>query len=225
MRLLASLFFLVIRGAHVAVIIYAPALMMAELMGIPLTLALLVIGLLTAFYTTLGGIRGVVWTDAIQVATVLIGFTTIAVSVLAHIPGGLSEVWKTGMAHGKFALFDFSANLGKVDNCWAILFGGTTLSVQAMSTDQAILQKYFTTRSGKETSKSLLFYGAIIIPLTTLLSLLGVCLFVFYSLHPEIRSSLQNPDAVVSQFAARMLPPGLAGLVVASIFAGSMSRL
>jgi sodium-coupled monocarboxylate transporter 8/12 len=88
-----------------------------------------------------------------------------------------------------------------------------------------VLQKYFTTKSARETSKSLLFYGAVIIPLMTLLSVLGVILFVFYASRPELRATLQNPDAVVPHFAAKVLPHGLAGLVVASIFAGSMSTV
>lgn len=224
-RLLASFFFLVIRGAHVAVVIYAPALMMAELMGVPLNVSILVMGVLTAFYTTMGGMKGVIWTDAIQVATVLVGFTTVAIAVLAQIPGGFAEVWQTGLAHQKFELVDFSLNLNRVDNSWAILVGGTILAVQAMSTDQAVLQKYFTTKSARETSKSLLFYGAVIVPLITLLSILGVILFVFYASRPELRATLQNPDAVVPHFAAKVLPHGLAGLVVASIFAGSMSTV
>jgi SSS family transporter len=224
-RLLTSVFFLVIRGAHVAVVIYAPALMMAELMGVPLRLSITVMGVLTAVYTTLGGIKGVIWTDAIQVTTVLLGFTTVAVAVLSQIPGGFAEVWQTGLAHHKFDLVDFSLDLNRVDNSWAILCGGTILSVQAISTDQAVLQKYFTTKSARETSKSLLFYGAVIIPLMTLLSILGVVLFVFYASRPELRATLQNPDAVVPHFAAKILPHGLAGLVVASIFAGSMSTV
>ena len=173
----------------------------------------------------MGGIKGVIWTDAIQVATVLIGFTTVAVAVLSQIPGGFAEVWQTGLAHHKFDLVDFSLDLNRVDNSWAILCGGTILAVQAMSTDQAVLQKYFTTKSARETSKSLLFYGAVIVPLMTLLSVLGVVLFVFYASRPELRATLQNPDAVVPHFAAKVLPHGLAGLVVASIFAGSMSTV
>ena len=94
-----------------------------------------------------------------------------------------------------------------------------------MSTDQSLLQKFFTTRSSRETAKSLLFYGVIIIPLSTLLSLLGIILFVFYSRHPELRATLHNSDAVVPHYAAKMLPHGLAGVLVASIFAGSMSTV
>jgi SSS family transporter len=224
-RLLASLFFLAIRGAHVAIIIYAPALMMTEVTGIPLRWSILAVGALTAFYTTMGGIKGVIWTDTVQVAFVLVGFTIVALSVLHHIPGGVGEVLKTGATMGKFQLVNFSFNLNKVDNSWAILLGGTTLCVQSMSTDQAILQKYFTTKSSKETIKSLVFYGATIIPFITLLSLLGVCLFVYYSKSPELRASLHNPDAVVPHYVARILPHGLAGLVIASIFGGSMSTV
>lgn len=65
----------------------------------------------------------------------------------------------------------------------------------------------------------------ILIPLIILLYLLGVILFAFYSHHPDIRTTLQNPDAVVAHYAANMLPHGLVGLVVASIFAGSMSTV
>jgi SSS family transporter len=224
-RLLASVFFLVVRGSHVAVIIYAPALIMSALMGIPLRVTILAMGLLTAFYTSLGGIKAVIWTDTIQVGTIILGFAVLATSALRNIPGGVHEVLFTGLAQGKFVLFDFSMNFAKVDNFWALLIGGTLVSVQAMSTDQAILQKYFTTKSSKESIKSLLFYGMTLIPLVTLLSLLGVVLFVFYSCHPELSATLHNPDAVVAHYAANMLPHGLAGLLVASIFAGSMSTV
>ncbi|MSO23168.1 MAG: hypothetical protein EXQ58_07945 [Acidobacteria bacterium] len=224
-RLVTSLLFLVIRGAHVSVIIYAPALVMAELMGVPLKFSILMMGVLTAVYTSMGGIKSVIWTDTIQVGVVFLGFAIVVVAALTHISGGVSSVWSTGLAHGKFELFDFSFSLDKVDNFWAIMIGSTVLNVQSMSTDQAVLQKYFTTKSKRETSKSLIFYAAVMIPMVCFLSLLGILLFVAYEQHPLLKASLQNPDAVVPHFAAKMLPHGLAGLVVASIFAGSMSTV
>lgn len=224
-RLLATLFFLLIRGVHVAVIIYAPALVMAEIVGVPLKLSVLIMGALTALYTTAGGIKGVIWTDTIQVGVVVVGVTAVTLSALHQIPGGLSEVLVVGASHGKFNLTDFSFNLNRVDNCWAMLIGGTAVAVQAMGTDQTVLQKYFTTKSAKETTKSLLCYGAIAIPFMTLLSFLGVILYVLYARHPELNNSLKNADAVIPHYAARMLHHGLGGLVVASVFAGSMSTV
>jgi len=224
-RVIACIFFLLVRGSHVAVAIYVPALMMSELMGVPLKFSILAMGVLTAFYTALGGIRAVIWTDTLQVGMVFLGFGLLASSALAHIPGGIQEVWSTGFLQGKFELFDFSFNLDKTDNFWALMVGGTVLFVQGMSTDQAVLQKFLTTQSSRETSKSLVFYGAVVIVLVVLLSLLGVVLFVFYSQHPELRATLKNPEAIVPHYAATMLPHGLAGILVASIFAGSMSSV
>ncbi len=222
-RILASVFFLLIRGAHVAVIIYAPALMMAELMQVPLLYSVLGMAVLTGVYTSLGGIKAVVWTDSIQVITVMIGFTAVAASALAAVPGGLGEVLRS--AGDKLVFYDFTWQPNTIDNSWLLLICYTLLNVQAMSTDQAVLQKYLTTRSSKETTKSLLLYGISSIPLFLLLCFLGVILHVFYAQHPEVRASLKNSDAVVAHFAATQLRPGLAGLVVASIFAGSMSTV
>jgi len=224
-RFLSSAIFMIFRGTHVAVIIYAPALVMAELMGVPLKVSILAMGVLTTFYTAMGGIKAVIWTDTIQVITVLVGFTIIVVSVLSNTEGGLSQLYSIGMANGKFDLFDFSFHLNNNDNFWPVFIGGTLLYVQALSTDQSVLQKFFTTKSAKETRKSLLFYGLIIIPLISILSFLGVALFVFYSTHPSMQATLKNSDAVVAHYAANMLPHGLTGLIVASIFAGSMSTV
>lgn len=224
-RLMTSVLFLLLRGAHVAVVIYAPALMMSQLVGVPLAFPVLAMGLLTTFYTTTGGIKSVIWTDAIQVATVMIGFGVLTVSLLSNIPGGVREVIRIGAAHQKWSLFDFSFTLNKVDNFWALLIGGTLLAMETMGTDQAVLQKYFTTRSERETRKSLLFYGVVIVPFITFLSVLGVILFVFYTGRPDLKASLGNPEAVVPHYAATMLPHGLTGLVLAGIFAGSMSTV
>src|SRR6185503_7992016 len=99
-RLLTSLFFLAIRGAHVAVVIYAPALMMSELMGVPLKVSILTMGLLTAVYTSTGGIKSVIWTDAIQVGMVGLGFAVLTESALTQVSGGIPAVWSAGLAHG-----------------------------------------------------------------------------------------------------------------------------
>jgi len=224
-RLVTCLLFLFIRGAHAAIIIYVPALILYELMHIPLAVTVLIMGLLTAFYTMMGGVKAVIWTDAIQVVTILLGFSVVAVTAINGIPGGFTKVVALGLASHKFTLFDFSASLDKVDNSWALLIGGVLLYVQAMSTDQAVLQKYFTTKSQKDTAKSLYLYGGIAILIGTLLSLLGAILFAYYAIYPELRSSLHNPDALVPHYAASVLHNGLAGLVVASIFAGSMSTV
>ncbi len=224
-RLMASGIFLLLRGAHAAIIIYVPALILSELLGTPFVISVLIIGVLTTFYTMLGGVKAVIYTDAIQVATVFLGFTVVALSAIHRLPGGLGEVLATGMAHHKFTLFDWSTHFDRVDNSWALALGGTILYLQSMCADQAVMQKFLTTRSQRETSKSLLCYGVSIIFISTLLSLLGVVLFAFSTAHPSWKDNLRNPDALVPYYVATVLPHGLIGLVTASIFAGAMSTV
>ena len=224
-RLLTSTLFLFLRGSHAAIVIYVPALILADLTGARLGVTALCVGLLTTFYTMLGGIKAVIWTDTIQVYTVLAGFTAIALTAIHGIPGGIGQALGIAMEHGKFRLFDWSTNFSSVDNSWAILLGGSIIFVQTMAADQAVLQKYLTTKSYRETVKSLLCYGVAVISISTLLSLLGVVLFVFYTAHPTALKGLANPDALVPHYVATSLPHGFAGLVVASLFAGSMSTV
>jgi len=224
-RLLTSALFLFLRGSHAAIVIYVPALILADLMGVRLAVTVLCVGLLTTFYTMLGGIKAAIWTDTIQVCTVLAGFTAIALTAIHGIPGGLRQAFGTAIEHGKLRLFDWSTNFNNVDNSWAILVGGSIIFVQTMAADQAVLQKYLTTRSYRETVKSLLCYGVAVISISTLLSLLGVVLFAFYTAHPTALKGLAHPDALVPRYVATSLPHGFAGLVVASLFAGSMSTV
>src|SRR5688572_28421646 len=74
-----------------------------------------------------------------------------------------------------------------------MLLGGTAVFVQTMGTDQAVIQKFLTTRSTADTKRSLYFHGAVLIILMSLLSMLGVLLYVLYAANPAIRDSLRNP--------------------------------
>jgi SSS family transporter len=224
-RLVTSGIFLFLRGSHTAIIIYVPALILTQLMGTPLAITILCVGLVTTFYTMLGGMKAVIWTDAIQVCTVLLGFTVIAITAIHGVPGTFAETVATALASHKLALFDWSRNFDRVDNTWACILGGTVIFSQSLTADQAVLQKYLTVKSLRETVKSLLCYGVAIIIISTLLSLLGVILFVFYQAHPSLLGGLTNLDALVPFYVATRLPHGLSGLVTASLFAGAMSTV
>jgi sodium-coupled monocarboxylate transporter 8/12 len=223
LRLATSVLFLLIRGAHVSIIIYAPALMMSELAGLPAPASILAVGFLTAVYTALGGMKAVIWTDAIQTLTVFTGFAAVFAATISQLPHGLTAALTAAGRDGRLAWFDFSRHIGNADNSWAILLGGTLLSIRTLTTDQAVMQKYFATRSPRDTAKSIVFYALISAPITILLSLLGILLSFVYTARPELSATLKNPDAVLPHFAAHMLRPGLAGLVFAALLAGAMA--
>jgi SSS family transporter len=224
-RLVASALFLLIRGSHVAIVIYAPSTVLSLLTGIPLWGCVLLIGTFTTFYTTLGGMRAVIWTDVIQFSVLVTGIATVLSLSLSRIPGGLHTVFSVASEAGRFRMFNFSLNPRELTSVWAMVLGGGTLVLSTMGTDQAYLQRYFATRSLKEGRKSVLLDVLILIPVDGLLFLLGTVLFVFYRFYPSHLAGLANVDDILPFFVVKELGGVFSGLVIASIFAVSMAVL
>lgn len=222
-RLVASAIFLLIRGSHVAIVIYAPSTVLSLLTGMPLWGCIAIIGGFTTFYTTLGGMKAVIWTDVMQFTVLVAGVLTVLWLSLSRIPGGLSTVYHVASDAGRFHMFNFSWAPGELTSVGAMVLGGGTLVLSTMGTDQAYLQRYFATSSLKEGRKSVLLDMCILIPIDGLLFLLGTILFVFYRYYPSHLAGLTNVDDILPFFVVRELGGAFSGLVIASIFAVSMA--
>lgn len=222
-RLLTSFLFLLLRSVHVALVIYAPALVINFVTALPVWQSVLFMGLFTTFYTTLGGIKAVIWTDVIQFVTVMSGIVLVFCTALAHSPGGLSEAYRTALEAGRLHSINLSLNPSELTSIWATVIGGLVLCMAPLATDQAILQRLFTTKSVEDCRRSVIVQASVIMPVNVLLFLTGTALFVFYRKHPDRLAGLPTTDAIMPFFAVRELPSGLSGLILASIFAASMA--
>jgi SSS family transporter len=221
-RLLTSLLFQVLRGAHVAIVIYATSLVINLVTGLPGWECILLMGVVTTFYTLLGGMKGVIWTSVVQFGTVMLGLLAILIFSLGHIQGGLAVAYRTALQAGHLKLFNFSTDPADLTSFWACFLGGIFLALAPLTTDQAILQNLFTTRSVEDCNQSIITRAVLTIPVTLLLFLVGIALFVFYDFNPTQLRGLTNEDAVMPFFAAHVLPGPITALVVAAIFAASM---
>ena len=222
-RLLTSLLFLALRSVHVALVIYAPSLVIHLVTGLPDWQCILAMGLFTTVYTTLGGMKAVIWTDVIQFFTVTIGVSVIFYTALNSIDGGVAVAYKTALEAGRLKFLNFSTDPSELTSLWACLFGGAVLCMAPLTTDQAILQRMFTTKSAQDCRQSILLQSAIVIPVAFLLYSSGAALYAFYHFHPERLAGLVNDDALLPMFAMRELPAGVSGLIIAAIFAASMA--
>jgi sodium-coupled monocarboxylate transporter 8/12 len=222
-RLVGSALFLLARGAHMAIVIYAPSMVLSLLTGLPLTGCVLVIGVLTTLYTTLGGMKAVIWTDVMQFSILLTGVIAVFWASTSRVPGGLATVYHLAWDAGKFHMFNFSLDPHELTSVWAMILGTGTLTLSTLGTDQACLQRYFTTRSLREGRKSVLLDGLINVPVVCLLHLLGFALFAYYRFHPAHLAGLPMTDEILPFFVIHELRGILAGLVIASIFAASMA--
>jgi SSS family transporter len=222
-RMVTSVLFLVLRGMHVAVVIYAPSLVINLVTGLPVWQCILFMGLFTTFYTTLGGMKAVIWTDVIQFCTVALGVLLIFFTALHRIDGGVATAYRTALEAGRLKMINASTDPRALTSIWAVLLGGAILTLAPLTTDQAILQRLFTTKSSQDCKQSVILQAILVVPITGLLYLAGTVLFVFYRLHPSRLEGLNSTDAVMPFFAIRELPSGISGLIIASIFAASMA--
>ena len=222
-RLVASGLFLLMRGSHVAIAIYAPSIVLSLLTGLPLYVSVLTIGVFTTIYTTLGGMKAVIWTDVMQFTVLVLGMLVVFSLALTRIPGGVGTVYSLAGQAGKLRFWNFSLDPHQLAAFWPAILGGGAMALSTLGTDQAYLQRYLSTRSLKEGQRSILMDTLIILPVSFLLYLLGNVLYVFYRIHPSHLKGLTNPDAVLPFFVLRELGGAFSGLVVASIFASSMA--
>ncbi|MPY87047.1 MAG: sodium/solute symporter [Luteitalea sp.] len=222
-RLLGSLIFMLLRGSHVAIVIYAPSLVLSILTDLPLYACVLIMGVCTTLYTTLGGMKAVIWTDVMQFTILLGGLVTVTWLSVTRVPGGLPTVWQMASESGRLNLWNFSTDLTLLTTFWATVIGGGFMSLSTLATDQAYLQRYFTTRSLKEGQRSVLLDAIIIVPVSMLLYSVGPVLYAFYHFYPERLQGLPRPDAILPFFVLHELGGWFSGLVIASIFAASMA--
>ena len=222
-RLFGSAVFLLLRGSHVAIVIYAPSLILSLITGLPLAGCVLIMGLCTTIYTTLGGMRAVIWTDVMQFSILLAGLISVVWLSISRVPGGVHTVFTLASQAGRLHLFNFSPDLTQLTTFWAAGIGGAFMALSTLGTDQAYLQRYFTTQSLKEGRRSILLDAIIVVPVSLVLYAVGPVMFAFYKFHPERLAGLPTLDAILPFFVMRELGGWFSGLVIASIFAASMA--
>ncbi len=219
-RRFTSAIFMVTRLLSDSVRLFATAIPLALLTGWPLTLSIIVIGLVTAVYTWAGGIRAVVWTDALQTGVYALGAAVSVVALEVLVPGGWGEIAARASEAGKLVVIDPALDFGVSYTLWAGLIGGAFLSMGSHGTDQLIVQRVLTCRTLGGSRKALVTSGLMVVLQFAVFLVIGVGLWAFYD-----GESFARPDAIFAQFIVEALPVGIRGLLIAGVFAAAMSTL
>jgi solute:Na+ symporter, SSS family len=216
--------FLVTRALAEGVRIAAVGKVVSLALGTGSRTAILIVTLLTLFYTFEGGLKAVIWTDVMQLAIYLAGSAAAFVLLLHRIPGGWGEVTSVAAAAGgKLRVFDFSFSLTRSYTFWSGVLGGTFLSMASHGTDQTLVQRVLAARNERDGKAALLGSGVIVFVQFALFLVLGVMLFVFYQ-HAAPGVVPADPDQIFPAFIVTQMPSGIAGLVLAAILAVAMSN-
>lgn len=223
-RLYGAAAFILFQVARMALVIYLPALALAAVTDLNLYVCILLIGVLSAIYSALGGISAVVWTDFAQTIFLLGAAVLAFVLVVWRLDGGFTTLASVAMRDNKLHLIDWSGDY-TTSALWVVLFGSMFAQLVPYVSDQSIIQRYMTTTDLKACGHAI-WSNAILAIVNTLVFLgVGTAIYVYYQFNPERLAGLPGNDAILPFFIARELPPGVAGLVVAGIFAAAQSAI
>jgi SSS family transporter len=205
-RSLTSLLFLIGRAFSDAVVIYAPAVVLAIVFGIDESVIILAIGAGATVYTTLGGMRAVMWVEMWQMMIIFLGILFCFGAVVAGLPEEVSllEAVRLAGATGRTETVDFRFAPDVTYTFWSGALGGLFLMLSYFGCDQSQVQRYLTARSLTESRLSLLFNALLKIPMQFIILLTGALLFVYYQF--EKPPAVFNPQALARIEQSSELP-------------------
>ncbi|QDV25605.1 sodium:solute symporter family transporter [Aureliella helgolandensis] len=225
-RLFGSASFTLFHIFRMAVVMSLTGLALAVATPLTPSQSVLLMGVLSIIYCTLGGIEAVIWTDTIQ-TVVLFGGATLAIALLiAGTDGGVGGFLSTASEADKFTIANLHLSPTSAQIAlWVIIVGAIGQNLSSYSADQAVVQRYMTTASESLAARAIWTNAVLTIPATLLFFGIGTALFAYYHSHPERLDPNITTDQVFPLFIAREMPTGLAGLIVAAVFAAAQSTV
>jgi solute:Na+ symporter, SSS family len=225
-RLFGSASFTLFHVFRMAVVMSLTGLALAVATPLTPMQSVLLMGVLSITYCTMGGIEAVIWTDTIQ-TVVLLGGALLAIALLVTgTEGGLSGAADIARNAQKFRIANFHWDVTSTQIAlWVIVLGGIGQNISSYTADQAVVQRYMTTSDQRLAARSIWTNALMTIPATLIFFGIGTALFAFYHSHPDKLDATITTDQVFPLFIAREMPIGIAGLIVAGIFSAAQSTV
>ena len=224
-RLLASTLFCIFMIVRMAIVLYLPSLALTAVTGIDIYLCIVLMGLVTIIYCTMGGVEAVIWGDVVQGLILVFGAIFAVVYLAVNTEGGVMGCIDIALANDKLRLFDWSNSWSQA--CWwVIIIGGLANNLISYTSDQTVIQRYLTTPDEKSAGRGILVNGVMSVFVSVAFYMIGTGLYTFYKTHPtELDVTMAQSDAIFPFFMMSQMPAGIAGVLIAAIFAATMSTI
>ncbi|XP_071854277.1 sodium-coupled monocarboxylate transporter 1-like [Apostichopus japonicus] len=212
---------------YMGIVVYGPALALNAVTGISLAGSILAVGFVCTFYTTIGGITAVVWTDVFQSVVMLLGFLVILVASSIQV-GGLVNVFEINARDRRDTFLDFRLNPTIRHSFWSVFIGYGFLAGSYVGTNQIIVQRYMTCRNLKQ-SQLAAGIGTIGIGVVEFLAVLcGMSMYAYFAgCDPLTSGKIQSSDQLMPFIMVELFQkaPGVAGLLISAAFSASLSTV
>lgn len=238
-RFYASFAFIVSQVVRLSIMLYLVALLFQEITGLDPKYCIIICGVIVAFYTILGGIDAVIWTDVVQTLILALGSIICLIVIIIKLPGGLGQLFSVAWEHNKLSFCDFQngtvtplpwgISITQKTGTMMFLFG-LTYWLSSYSTSQITIQRYYTTKDTHQARKAMWIATCTCLPIWAFYMFLGTALYVFFIQFPaveakEILDGARKAEQILPFFIVKYLPRGVIGVVIASALAAAMSSL
>ncbi|NXR76693.1 SC5A5 protein, partial [Pycnonotus jocosus] len=195
-RLCGTVQYVVATMLYTGIVIYAPALILNQVTGLDIWASLLSTGIICTFYTTIGGMKAVIWTDVFQVFVMLSGFVAVAVRG-ALLAGGPAQVLSIAANGSRLNFVDLSADPRRRYSLCSFVLGGTLLWLSMYGVNQAQVQRYVACRSEREAKMALLVNQVGLFCIVGSAVACGLVMFALYrDCDPLLAGAITAPDQV-----------------------------
>ena len=224
-RMLASTLFCIFMIVRMAIVLYLPSLALTAVTGIDIYLCIVLMGLVTIVYCTMGGVEAVIWGDVVQGLILVFGAIFAVVYLAMGTEGGIGGCIDIALENDKLRLFDWSNSWSQA-TWWVIILGGLANNLISYTSDQTVIQRYLTTPDEKSAGRGILVNGLMSVFVSVAFYMIGTGLYTFYKTHPaELDITMGQSDAIFPFFMMSQMPAGVAGVLIAAIFAATMSTI
>ncbi len=223
-RRIGSATFTLFHVFRMGVVMALASLALASVTPMTPAQCVMVMGVLSIIYCTLGGIEAVLWTDTIQ-TFVLLGGALLCLFFAWQ--GAGADGFSAAADAGKFHVVNLDLNPAHFTTMTilVVIVGGFGQNLSSYTADQAVVQRYMTTPDINKAARSIWLNGLMAVPSAIIFFGLGTALWMFYRSNPAKLDPTITTDRIMPLFISQELPVGLAGLVVAGIFAAAQSTV
>ena len=223
-RTVASALFVCQTLLRASILVLVPALALSQILGWHVNVAIVVSAAAAIAYSAFGGMGAVVWTDLLQMAVIVFAVVYCLTLVAGDVPGGFPAVLDHAREGGRLEVVTVAADRGGLFNLVGALVPYAVFATSLFGTGQQAVQRFLSCRDLRSARRAALTGWAVGTAALGLTLFLGVCLAAWVDLAPDAEA-LPSGGKVLPGFIAGRLPSGLAGLMLAAIFAASLSSL
>ncbi|KAL5004656.1 hypothetical protein ScPMuIL_018112, partial [Solemya velum] len=215
-------------AVYIGIVLFGPGIALQAVTDFPLWASILVVAIAAIIYTSLGGIKAVIWTDVFQSLVMFLGIFAILIKG-TMVAGGPSKVWNINANSGRLKLFDFDPDPTIRHTFWSLLIGSTLRGI-GLTFNQSTVQRISSTQSMKEATTVMLIVGPAFFITLSLTSIEGLVAYAYYhtiGCDPLASKQIKNPNQIVPFMVMDIFreAPGMPGLFMASVMSASLSTL